>query len=193
MQGRGPQGLHGVAVHGGDVPHVAIEPISRVCPRSRATHKAITYLLGNHRCRGNGGARGVALDHLPMDRGRGPQIEPINQADVGYGIEGTQGVGHEAHVRAMQAIAIDRGGAGRHHHDLLGVAHHCRCDLSTNPWAEALGVVQPGEVMQGNLPECSQVETHRRRHKGPRQTATPGLVGPRDSLGTQRAVVVEEM
>lgn len=128
-----------------------------------------------------------------MGRGRGPQVESIDQADVGHGIEGTQGVGHQAHVRAMQAMEIDRGGAGRHHHNLLGMAHHGRCDLGTNPRAETLGVVKPGEVMQGNPPEHSEVQAHHRRHKGPRQTAAPRLVRPRDSLGTQRAIVVQKM
>ena len=155
-------------------------------------HLPVARHLGQHACRGNGEAAGIALDQRCLRPAQRRHKEAVHQRVLGRRREGGEGGVHRL-MRGLQDVdRID--GRGIHGGDGKADFGECGQGLKkTLPLAgaELLGIVQARQLSRQAGPNPDHGKIHRGRHHRPSQRPAPGLIHARDAhapVGDVRAL-----
>jgi hypothetical protein len=157
-----------------------------------AVHEAVARDLGDDRCGGDRGARGVAVDDRPLLVAELGHREAVDEAQAVRASDPCQGVAQRGEVRVVQAARVDAAHAAGHDVDAHRRAQDDRVELVAGLGVVLLGVVQGRERADLADAERLDVEEHGSGDERAGETSAPGLVGARDPPHAEATVELEE-
>ena len=122
------------------------------------SHHSVAYNLGDDRCRGDGGASLIAVNHRHMLRSVGAKPKSVDQADVRGRRQLLETTPQRGEIRPVQTGTIDLGGRDDPNADPRRKCQDMAVEVLSLLERELLGVVQPPQPGRDTTTELLVVE-----------------------------------